>query len=365
MAVVTMRQLLEAGVHFGHQTRRWNPKMRRFIFGERSGIYIIDLQQTLPSIDTAYSFVRDLSAENGTILFIGTKKQAQDPIQEQAERSGMPYVNQRWLGGMLTNFETIAKRVAKMQEYQRMRDSGEFEAMPKKEALILGRELEKLERNLSGIRAMSRRPDAVFVLDTKKEHLAVAEANKLGIPVVAVVDTNCDPDLVQYVIPGNDDAIRASHLMCRVISDAVIEGRYIASKRNPAVAPTAAAPVRSPEEEQAFRSDQAQARRQAAAAQAERDARLSAQRTASATEEPAAADEPAAAEPAAEELAVVEVTAEEAALVEAAVEEAAVVEAAVVEVAAEEAARRRGGRRAERRRFRRRVRAHHRGSRRR
>ena len=161
----------------------------------------------------------------------------------------MPYVNQRWLGGMLTNFETIAKRVAKMQEYQRMRDSGEFEAMPKKEALILGRELEKLERNLSGIRAMSRRPDAVFVLDTKKEHLAVAEANKLGIPVVAVVDTNCDPDLVQYVIPGNDDAIRASHLMCRVISDAVIEGRYIASKRNPAVAPTAAAPVRSPEEE--------------------------------------------------------------------------------------------------------------------
>ncbi len=337
MAVVTMRQLLEAGVHFGHQTRRWNPKMRRFIFGERSGIYIIDLQQTLPSIDTAYSFVRDLSADNGTILFIGTKKQAQDPIQEQAERSGMPYVNQRWLGGMLTNFETIAKRVAKMQEYQRMRDSGEFEAMPKKEALILGRELEKLERNLSGIRAMSRRPDAVFVLDTKKEHLAVAEANKLGIPVVAVVDTNCDPDLVQYVIPGNDDAIRASHLMCRVISDAVIEGRYIASKRNPAVAPTAAAPVRSPEEEQAFRSDQAQARRQAAAAQAERDARLSAQRVASATEEPAAADEPAAAEPAAEELAVVEVTAEEAALVEAAVEEAAVVEAAV-EVAAEEAA---------------------------
>jgi len=219
MAVVTMRQLLEAGVHFGHQTRRWNPKMRRFIFGERSGIYIIDLQQTLPSIDTAYSFVRDLSADGGTILFIGTKKQAQDPIQEQAERSGMPYVNQRWLGGMLTNFETIAKRVAKMQEYQRMRDSGEFEAMPKKEALILGRELEKLERNLSGIRAMTRRPDAVFVLDTKKEHLAVAEANKLGIPVVAVVDTNCDPDLVQYVIPGNDDAIRSCKIIIEGIAD--------------------------------------------------------------------------------------------------------------------------------------------------
>jgi small subunit ribosomal protein S2 len=299
MAVVTMRQLLEAGVHFGHQTRRWNPKMRRFIFGERSGIYIIDLQQTLPSIDTAYSFVRDLSADGGTLLFIGTKKQAQDPIQEQAERSGMPYVNQRWLGGMLTNFETIAKRVAKMQEYQRMRDSGEFEAMPKKEALILGRELEKLERNLSGIRAMSRRPDAVFVLDTKKEHLAVAEANKLGIPVVAVVDTNCDPDLVQYVIPGNDDAIRASHLMCRVIADAVIEGRYIASKRSPATAPAPTASVRSPEEEAAFRSDQAAARRQAAAAQAERDARLSAQRAARPADEPAA--EPAAAESAATE----------------------------------------------------------------
>ena len=292
MAVVTMRQLLEAGVHFGHQTRRWNPKMRRFIFGERSGIYIIDLQQTLPRIETSYNFVRDLAADGGTILFIGTKKQAQDPIQDQAERANMPYVNQRWLGGMLTNFETIAKRVAKMQEYQRMRDSGEFEAMPKKEALILGRELEKLERNLSGIRTMTRRPDAVFVLDTKKEHLAVAEANKLGIPVVAVVDTNCDPDLVQYVIPGNDDAIRASHLLCRVISDAVIEGRYVASKRNPAVT-APAAPVRSPEEEAAFLSDQAQARRQAAAAQAEREARLSARRSAPA---PAPAEEAPAAE---------------------------------------------------------------------
>jgi len=280
MAVVTMRQLLEAGVHFGHQTRRWNPKMRRFIFGERSGIYIIDLQQTLPRIETSYAFVRDLAASGGTILFIGTKKQAQDPIESQAERSGMPYVNQRWLGGMLTNFETIAKRVAKMQEYERMRDSGEFDAMPKKEALILGRELEKLERNLSGIRNMGRRPDAVFVLDTKKEHLAVAEANKLGIPVVAVVDTNCDPDLVQYVIPGNDDAIRASHLMCRVIADAVIEGKYISSKRNPAAPPAPAAAVRSPEEEAAFQSTQAEARRQAATAQAEREARL-AQRAAS------------------------------------------------------------------------------------
>ncbi len=298
MAVVTMRQLLEAGVHFGHQTRRWNPKMRRFIFGERSGIYIIDLQQTLPRIETSYAFVRDLAANGGTILFIGTKKQAQDPIQEQAERSNMPYVNQRWLGGMLTNFETIAKRVAKMQEYQRMRDTGEFVAMPKKEALILGRELEKLERNLSGIRAMGRRPDAVFVLDTKKEHLAVAEANKLGIPVVAVVDTNCDPDLVQYVIPGNDDAIRASHLMCRVIADAVIEGRYIASKRSPAAtAPAApAVAVRSPDEEAAFQANQADARRQAAAAQAEREARLSTRRTAPEPAQAASEDEGAAPE---------------------------------------------------------------------
>src|SRR3954452_16086534 len=179
---VTMRQLLQAGVHFRHPTRRWNPKMKRFIFGERNGIYIIDPQQTLQRIETAYAFVRDLSAQGGTILFIGTKKQAQDPIRSYAEKCGMPFINERWLGGMLTNFETIAKRVAKMQEYQRMRSSGEFDAMPKKEALILGRELEKLERNLGGIRDMGRRPDAVFVLDTKKEHLAVAEANKLGIP---------------------------------------------------------------------------------------------------------------------------------------------------------------------------------------
>jgi small subunit ribosomal protein S2 len=309
MAVVTMRQLLEAGVHFGHQTRRWNPKMRRFIFGERSGIYIIDLQQTLPRIDDAYSFVRELAADGGTILLVGTKKQAQDPIEEQAERANMPYVNQRWLGGMLTNFETITKRVAKMQEYQRMRDSGEFEAMPKKEALILGRELEKLERNLSGIRNMTRRPDAIFVLDTKKEHLAVAEANKLGIPVVAVVDTNCDPDLVQYVIPGNDDAIRASQLMCRVIADAVIEGRYIASKRNPAVAAPAAA-VRSPEDEAAFQERQAGARREAAAAQAEREARISARRTSAPESEAAPEPEVEVAQPEAEAEATPEPAAE-------------------------------------------------------
>ena len=270
-AVVTMRQLLEAGVHFGHQTRRWNPKMKRFIFGDRNGIYIIDLNQTLSRIESAYGYVRDLVAQGGTILFIGTKKQAQDPIQGFAEKCGMPYVNERWLGGMLTNFETIAKRVDKMKEYERMKVSGEFDAMPKKEALILSRELEKLQRNLGGMRNLTKRPDAVFVLDTKKEHIGVTEANKLGIPVVAVVDTNCDPDLVQYVIPGNDDAIRSGSLMCRIIADAVEEGRFINSRRNPQAA---AAVSRSADEEAFVAAQQAEARRQAAAAQAERDARL-------------------------------------------------------------------------------------------
>ena len=261
MAVVTMKQLLEAGVHFGHQTRRWNPKMKRFIFGERGGIYIIDLQQTLVRIETAYSFVRDLVADGGTVLFIGTKKQAQDPIQSYAEKVGMPYINQRWLGGMLTNFETIGKRVAKMQEYRRMRASGEFEAMPKKEALLLSRELEKLERNLGGIAQMERLPDAVFILDTKKEHIGVTEANKLGIPIIAVVDTNCDPDIIQFVIPGNDDAIRSGSLMCRVIADAVEEGRFIASRRNEAAA--APAVERTEDEEARVATEQAEARRQA------------------------------------------------------------------------------------------------------
>ncbi len=231
MAVVTMRQLLEAGVHFGHQTRRWNPKMKRFIFGERNGIYIIDLNQTLQRVDVAYSFVRDMVANGGGVLFIGTKKQSQDPIARSAQLCGMPFVNERWLGGMLTNFSTIALRVKKMQEYERMRSAGDFEAMPKKEALILTRELEKLERNLGGIRDMSRLPDAVFIIDIKKEHIAVSEANKMGIPIVAVVDTNCDPDLVQYPIPGNDDAIRSGTLMCRVIQEAVQEGQFIASRR--------------------------------------------------------------------------------------------------------------------------------------
>ena len=291
-SVVTMKQLLEAGVHFGHQTRRWNPKMKRFLWGERNGIYIIDLEETLRRLETAYVFVRDLVADGGSLLFVGTKKQAQDSVQSYAEKCGMPYVNQRWLGGMLTNFETISKRVGKMQEYGRMRDSGEFAAMPKKEALILGRELEKLERNLSGIRNMTKRPAAIFVLDTKKEHIAVTEANKLGIPIVALVDTNCDPDVIDYVIPGNDDAIRSGTLMCRIMADAVQEGLYIRSKRNPEVAPVVA---RSSEEEAAVAAQQAEARREAAAQAAEREARLAAAKAEQAAKPAPAAPTPPAA----------------------------------------------------------------------
>jgi small subunit ribosomal protein S2 len=289
MAVVTMKQLLEAGVHFGHQTRRWNPKMKRFIFGERNGIYIIDLNQTLSRIETAYTFTRDLVADGGTVLFIGTKKQTQDPIARYAQQCGMPFVNERWLGGMLTNFTTISARVKKMQEYERMRAAGDFDAMPKKEALILSRELEKLERNLGGIRLMTRLPEAVFVIDTKKEHLAVTEANKLGIPVVAVVDTNCDPDLVQYVIPGNDDAIRAGNLLCRVVADAVEEGRLIAAKRaGGSRVEAAAGPAPLTPEQQAERdAQQAEARRQFAEQAREREARLAATRA----ESPAAASD--------------------------------------------------------------------------
>jgi small subunit ribosomal protein S2 len=308
VAVVTMKQLLEAGVHFGHQTRRWNPKMRRFIFGERNGIYIIDLNQTLQRIDTAYSFVRDLVAGGGSVLFVGTKKQTQDPVAQYAQKSGMPYINERWLGGMLTNFSTISGRVKKMQEYERMRAAGDFEAMPKKEALILSRELEKLERNLGGIRTMGKLPDAIFVIDTKKEHIAVTEANKLGLPIVAVVDTNCDPDLIQYVIPGNDDAIRAGTLMCRIIADAVEEGRFIAARRGvgtgagPAV--TSAPAERTAEEQERIDREQADARRQAALQQQEREARLAATTTETDTPETEttepAATEPAATEPAAE-----------------------------------------------------------------
>ncbi|HWO71259.1 MAG TPA: 30S ribosomal protein S2, partial [Actinomycetota bacterium] len=231
MPVVTRRALLEAGVHFGHQTRRWNPKMRRYLYGERSGIYIIDLEKTLAGLEEAYAFVRDLAARGGIVLFVGTKKQAQEPIEEHATRCGMPYVNTRWLGGMLTNFRTIAGRLLRLRELREMERGGAFEYLPKKEVLRLRHEKEKLERNLGGIQDLERLPDAIFVIDTKKEHIAVTEARKLGIPVVAIVDTNCDPDEVDYVIPGNDDAIRSVELVTRLIADAVIEGRRLGRER--------------------------------------------------------------------------------------------------------------------------------------
>ena len=230
MPVVTRRQLLEAGVHFGHQTRRWNPKMRRYIYAERSGIYIVDLEKTLEGVEEAYEFVRDVARKDGLVLFVGTKKQAQDIVAEQAARVGMPYVNTRWLGGMLTNFQTIHGRLLRLKELREMERSGAFDFLPKKEVLRLRHEKEKLERNLGGIQDMDRRPDAIYVVDTKKEHIAVTEANKLGIPIIAVVDTNCDPDEVTYVIPGNDDAIRAIVLVTTIVADAIEEGRGLAGK---------------------------------------------------------------------------------------------------------------------------------------
>ncbi len=224
MAVVTMRQLLDAGVHFGHQTRRWNPKMKRFIFTERNGIYIIDLQQTLSYIDRAYEFIKDTVAHGGTVLFVGTKRQAQEAIAEQATRVSMPYVNQRWLGGMLTNFTTVHKRLQRLKDLEAMETSGEFVGRTKKEVLLLTREKDKLAKTLGGIRDMSKVPSAVWIVDTKKEHIAVGEARKLNIPVVAVLDTNCDPDEVDYPVPGNDDAIRSAALLTKVVAEAVAEG---------------------------------------------------------------------------------------------------------------------------------------------
>ncbi|WP_419946871.1 30S ribosomal protein S2 [Candidatus Poriferisodalis sp.] len=272
-AVVTMSDLLTAGVHFGHQTRRWNPKMERFLWGERNGIYIIDLRQTLQLIEAAYAYVRDTVAGGGTILFVGTKRQAQHPIQRHAVACGMPYVNQRWLGGMLTNFRTIRGRVAKMLEYERMQAVGDFDNMPKKEALMHMRELAKLQRNLSGIRQMDKLPDAVFVLDTPKEHIAVAEAVRLKLPVVAVADSNSDPDPITYVIPGNDDAIRSTELLCRVMADAAREGQFMAERSGVTVP---AAGERSPEEEARVAAQQAEAQRAALAEAAAREARIAA-----------------------------------------------------------------------------------------
>ena len=223
MAVVTMRELLDSGVHFGHQTRRWNPKMKRFIFTERNGIYIIDIQQSLALIDSAYEFVKDTVAKGGHILFVGTKKQAHEPIMQQAARVGMPTVTERWLGGMLTNFPTVYKRIQRLKELEALENTNDL-LLTKKELLMLRREREKLFKNLDGIRHMAKLPSAIWVVDTKKEHLAVAEAKKLGIPVIAILDTNCDPDEVDYKIPGNDDAIRSIGLLTRVITDAIVAG---------------------------------------------------------------------------------------------------------------------------------------------
>ncbi len=225
MSVVSMRELLEAGVHFGHQTRRWNPKMRRFIFTERGGIYIIDLQQTLQLVEDAHTFARNLAERGGTMLFVGTKKQAQDAISEQASRVSMPYVNHRWLGGLLTNWRTISDRIERLHELRRLREEGQLELLPAKERISMLGQLEKLEANLGGVADMRRQPDAIFIVDLRKEQLAVREARRLGVPVVALVDTNCDPDEADYVIPGNDDAIRSCSLIVRAIADGIEAGR--------------------------------------------------------------------------------------------------------------------------------------------
>ncbi len=224
--IVTMKQLLEAGVHFGHQTRRWNPKMAPYIFTERNGIYIIDLQRTVKKIKEAYSFVRDLARDGGKILFVGTKKQAQESVREEAERCGMFYVNIRWLGGTLTNFKTIRLRIERLKELEKMEEDGVFELLPKKEVAQLKNEREKLQRFLGGIKEMKKLPDAVYIIDPRKERIAVAEARRLGIPIVAIVDTNCDPDEIDYIIPGNDDAIRAVRLLTSKMADAVVEGLH-------------------------------------------------------------------------------------------------------------------------------------------
>ncbi|MBQ7861468.1 MAG: 30S ribosomal protein S2 [Clostridia bacterium] len=225
MSVVSMKQLLEAGVHFGHQTRRWNPKMSEYIFAERNGIYIIDLQKTVKKLEEAYSFIREVSLNGGEVLFVGTKKQAMDSIKEEAIRCGMPFVNARWLGGMLTNFQTIQKRIKRLAQLKAMEQDGTFALLPKKEVIKLNLEIEKLEKFMGGITEMKKQPAALFIVDPRKERIAVAEAHKLGIPIVAIVDTNCDPDEVDFVIPGNDDAIRAVRLIAGAMADAIIEGR--------------------------------------------------------------------------------------------------------------------------------------------
>ncbi|TML43701.1 MAG: 30S ribosomal protein S2 [Actinobacteria bacterium] len=251
MAVVSMRELLEAGVHFGHQTRRWNPKMKRFIFGERGGIYIIDLQQTLERLEEAAAFARNLAERGGSVLFVGTKKQSMDAIAEQAQRVGMPYVHHRWLGGLLTNWRTISNRIERLHELRRLRDDGQLELLPSKERIAMLAELEKLDTNLGGVADMRKQPDAVFVVDLRKEQLAVREARRLGLPIIALVDTNCDPDEADYVIPGNDDAIRSCSLVIRAIADAINAGKAKVTPQEmaapPAEEPQTPAPVEEPE----------------------------------------------------------------------------------------------------------------------
>jgi len=302
MAVVTMRQLLESGVHFGHQTRRWNPKMKRFIFTERNGIYIVDLQQSLSYIDRAYEFVKETVAHGGSILFVGTKKQAQEPVAEQAARVGMPYVNHRWLGGMLTNFTTVHKRLQRLKELEEIDfDDVAGSALTKKELLVLRREKDKLARTLGGIRDMAKTPSAVWIVDTNKEHLAVNEARKLGIPVVAILDTNCDPDVVDYAIPGNDDAIRSVTLLTRVIADAAAEGllQRHSGKKGEAAETTEAEPLAEWERELLAGAE---------AAQAEAPAAEEAPVAEAAAEEAPAAEETPAAEVATEEAPAAEET---------------------------------------------------------
>ena len=338
MAVVTMRQMLESGVHFGHQTRRWNPKMKRFILTERNGIYIIDLTQSLTSIDRAYSYVKETVSRGGTVMFVGTKKQAQEAVAEQASRVGMPYVNERWLGGMLTNFQTVYKRLQRLKELEQIDfDDVAGSGMTKKELLVLRREKDKLERTLGGIREMSRTPSAVWVVDTNKEHIAVGEARKLGIPVIAILDSNCDPDVVDFPIPGNDDAIRAVGLLTRVIADAVAEG--LMARASGASSETVE-PLAEWEAE-LLAAHQAEAATEAVAVEAVAEAivaeAVAEEAVAEAVVAEAVAEEAVVAAeegivPAEDALAAVEVAA-----VEAVVAEEAVVEAVVAEAVAEEA----------------------------
>ncbi|ERF58466.1 30S ribosomal protein S2 [Cutibacterium granulosum] len=289
MAVVTTRQLLESGVHFGHQTRRWNPKMKRFIFTERNGIYIIDLHQSLTYIDKAYAFVKETVAKGGQILFVGTKKQAQESIAEQASRVGMPYVNQRWLGGMLTNFQTISKRIARLKELEAMDfDKSGGTGLTKKELLMLSREKDKLAKDLGGIRDMGKLPQAVWIVDTKKEHLAIDEARKLRIPVVAILDTNCDPDEVDHPIPGNDDAIRSVSLLTRIIADAAAEGLMARSQGKSGEESAQAEPMPDWERELLEGKDKPAA--QAEAPKAAKETKAPKEESAEATEKPESAE---------------------------------------------------------------------------